>query len=172
MKLKTSIFLFALLVLFKLNASAQDNRPDFSVGIWHLMQREYISNQNNEVGIIQSENQFVEKNNLIQVTQIGFSNQSNVEIISENYRFEVEQTGNNNYLNVYKNANVVNQSVVQTGNNNSISDFSFHAGNPINMSIQQEGNNLSIFNNGSNSISKDLKITQTGNSGTIFIFNH
>jgi hypothetical protein len=67
---------------------------------------------------------------------------------------------------------VLNQSVVQTGNNNSISDFSFHAGNPINMSIQQEGNNLSIFNNGSNSISKDLKITQTGNSGTIFIFNH
>jgi hypothetical protein len=172
MKLKTSIFLFALLVLYGFNAIAQDNRLDFSVGILHFMDREYFSNQNNEVGVIQSENQFVENNNLIQVTQIGFYNRSNVEIISENYRFQVEQTGNNNYLNVYKNTNVLNQSFVQTGNNNSISDFSFYAGNQINMSIQQEGNNLSIFNNGSNSISKDLKINQTGNSGTIFIFNH
>lgn len=172
MKLKTSIFLFALLVLFKLNASAQDNQTDSSVGIFHLMDKEVISNQNNGIDIVQSASQFVEKNNLIHVVQIGLNNLSDVDIRSGNYKMEIDQNGNNNYLNVYKNASTLNQSVIQTGNNNFVSDFSIYSGNPVDMTIQQEGNNLSIFNNGSNSISKDLKITQTGNSGTIYIFNH
>jgi hypothetical protein len=172
MKLKTSVFLFALLVLFKLNLCAQESQVDSSVGIFVLMNDQIISNHNNGVNILQSENQFIGTNNLIQVTQIGFYNQSNVDIRSENYRLEVGQKGNNNYLNVYNNANILNQSVLQSGNNNFISDFSLRYGNQVDMSIQQDGNNLSIFNNGSNSISNDLKITQTGNSGTIYIFNH
>jgi hypothetical protein len=40
------------------------------------------------------------------------------------------------------------------------------------MALSQEGNNLKIYNNGTNSISKDLKISQTGNSASIYIFNH
>jgi hypothetical protein len=171
MKLKTSIFLFALLVLFKLNTGAQESQADSSVGIFVLM-NDQITNLNDGVNILQSENQFIETNNLVQVVQAGFDNYSNLDFRSENYKMEVDQKGNNNYLNVYNNANVLNQSVMQSGNNNFISDFSIYSANPIDMSIQQNGNNLSIFNNGSNSISNDLKITQTGNSGTIYIFNH
>jgi hypothetical protein len=84
----------------------------------------------------------------------------------------IDQDGTSNYLEVYKNAKQINQSFVQTGNNNFISDFSLYSGNPIGIEISQDGNNLTIFNNGSNSISKDLKISQTGNSGIMYIFNH
>jgi hypothetical protein len=73
---------------------------------------------------------------------------------------------------MYKNTGDLNQSVSQSGANNFISDFSLYSASAIDMSISQEGNNLTLFNNGTNSISKDLKITQTGNSGTIYIFNH
>jgi len=172
MKPKINIFLFAIFVFSRFMTYAQMNQSDSSLKTIILYNKEIISNQNNGIDIIQSSKQFIETNNLVQVTQIGFNNNSNIDIHSENYKMEINQNGYNNNLNVYKNVNVLNQSIAQSGNNNFVSDFSIYSRSPENMSFDQQGNNLSIFNNGSNSISKDLKITQTGNSGTIYIFNH
>ena len=107
-----------------------------------------------------------------QVLPVGDGDDSGPRCAIENLSMYLTQKGNNKYIDVYKNANELKQSIVQMGNNNFIIDYSLYSNNPINMSINQQGNNLSLYNNGSNSISKDLKITQTGNSGIIYIFSH
>lgn len=135
------------------------NRSDY------LLNEAYNRNQNQTV------NQYIKSSNIVTVTQIGNYNQANLTIISNNAYVTAQQTGNNNYMNVYKNADEINQSYTQTGNNNYISDFSMYSRGSTSMGINQYGNNLSVISTGSNSISKDLIINQTGNSGTIYIFN-
>ncbi|TDW52472.1 hypothetical protein EV144_1011162 [Flavobacterium sp. 270] len=125
----------------------------------------YNRNQNQTV------NQYIKSRNIVTVAQIGNYNQANLNIISNNAYVTAQQTGNNNYMNVYKKADEINQSYTQTGNNNYISDFSMYSRGLTSMAINQDGNNLSVISTGSNSISKDLIINQTGNSGTIYIFN-
>ncbi|MNR46198.1 hypothetical protein D3C85_1651350 [compost metagenome] len=74
-------------------------------------------------------------------------------------------------MNVYKKTDEINQSYIQSGNNNYISDVSLYSQGVDAMKVNQEGNNLTVFSTGSNSISKDMIINQSGNSGTIYIFN-
>lgn len=173
--MKSKIFTSLFIMVF-LNVSclkAQVLQTNTSSGIYELIDKTIISKFNDGV-IVQTQllDNYLQNNNLIQVQQVGFNNLSTVVVKSENYEIAVNQNGLNNYLDMYKNTGDLNQSVSQSGSNNFISDFSLYSGSAIDMSISQEGNNLTLFNNGTNSISKDLKITQTGNSGTIYIFNH
>ncbi len=173
MKSKISFILFVIAFLNGLSINAQVLQTNASSDLYDLVDKTMISKLNfGEVGQVQSVNNYLQNNNLIQVKQVGFNNYSTVSVKSENYEISVNQNGFNNYLDMYKNTSDINQSVSQSGSNNFVSDFSLYSGSSINMSINQDGNNLSLFNNGTNSISKDLKITQTGNSGSIYIFNH
>ena len=159
MKPKFNIFLFAIIFLTTFFAMAQEF--DYSNNSLFLVSKDLIYNRNNEIGQVQQSSnvQFLTNNNLIHISQIGFNNYSDVSGHNESSKIVIGQYGSNNYVEVYK-------------NNNYVSDFSLYTSGSINMAINQEGNNLTLFNNGSNSISKDLKITQTGNSGAIYIFNH
>lgn len=173
MKSKINSVLFVIVFLNVLYINAQVLQTNASSDFYDLVEKTMIS-KINQGGIEQAQsvdNHFLNLN-LIQIKQVGFNNYSAVTVKSENYEIAVNQNGNNNYLDLYKNTGDLNQSVSQLGSNNLVSDFSLYSESPINMSINQEGNNLTLFNNGTNSISKDLKITQTGNSGTIYIFNH
>lgn len=173
MKSKINSVLFVIVFLNVLYINAQVLQTNASPDFYDLVEKTMIS-KINQGGIEQAQsvdNHFLNLN-LIQIKQVGFNNYSDVTVKSENYEIAVNQNGNNNYLDLYKNTGDLNQSVSQLGSNNLVSDFSLYSESPINMSINQEGNNLTLFNNGTNSISKDLKITQTGNSGTIYIFNH
>ena len=140
----------------------------------YLVSKDLIYVGNNKIGQVQQSSniQLLSNNNLIHISQIGFNNYSDISVHNENSTILIGQYGLNNYVSVDKNAYDLTQSVTQYGNNNYVSDFSLYTSGSINMAIHQEGNNLTLFNNGSNSISKDLKITQTGNSGAIYIFNH
>lgn len=173
MKSKINIFLFAMLISCSFFANAQEEPFNYSVNASGQIAKEMIDN-NRSIGIdnAESTSQFLQNNNLIQITQIGNYNYSTINVQSNSVAMAINQFGSNNYIDVYKSAYELNESITQTGNNNYISDFSLNSYSPSNMSLNQEGNNLTIFNNGSNSISKDMKITQTGGSGTIFIFNH
>lgn len=132
---------------------------------------DYVLNMNEAYHHNQTVDQYIKSRNIVTVAQIGNYNQANLTIISNNAYVTAQQTGNNNYMDVYKKADEINQSYTQTGNNNYISDFSLYSRGVASMSINQDGNNLSVISTGSNSISKDLIINQTGNSGTIYIFN-
>lgn len=173
MKSKKNIILFVIAFLSAFSINAQVLQTNTSSDLYDLADKTMISKLNfGEVGLVQSMDNYLVNNNLIQVKQVGFNNYSSVTVKSENYEIAVSQNGFNNYLDMYKNTGDLNQSVSQSGSNNYISDFSLYSASSIDMSINQEGNNLTLFNNGTNSISRDLKITQTGNSGTIYIFNH
>ena len=171
-KIKINVFLFVLAISLSLNVNAQEEESDYSIGINNLINKETVSVQNNDFDKTKSTNKFLLNNNTIQISQVGYNNYTDVNIRGNNPKMMINQDGSNNYLEVYKNAKQLSQSIVQSGNNNFISDFSLYSASPIDMAIDQDGNNLTIFNNGSNSISKDLKISQKGNSGSVYIFNH
>jgi hypothetical protein len=165
-------YLFLLVVFCTFLGNAQEIESSSSTTLAKKLDKETILDQKNSSDDVKNKNNYLINSNIIQISQIGYSNYADVNIRSSNAKMTIDQDGSNNYLEVYKSAKQINQSFVQSGNNNFISDFSLYSGNSINMSLNQDGNNLSIFNNGSNSISKDLKITQTGNLGTIYIYNN
>lgn len=128
---------------------------------------------NNNVGVTNGNTyQQVQNANIIQINQVGLGNYANLTVKSSNANLLVNQDGAKNYVDLYKNTNELLQTVNQTGTNNFISDFSLNFENQIIMDVNQNGDNLSLYNNGVNSISKNMKIIQTGNSGRVYIFNH
>jgi hypothetical protein len=171
MKSKINIFLFVLIISWSFRVNAQEEQSNSSIETNNLINKEFVSVQNTDQNNAKTSNSYLLNNNMIQISQVGYSNYADVNVKSNNAKMTINQDGSGNYLEVYKSAKQINQSIVQTGNNNFISDFSLYSGTPIDVIFNQEGNNLSIFNNGSNSISKDLKISQTGNSGSVYIFN-
>lgn len=128
--------------------------------------------QNNNTNPNATVYQYINNNlNAVTIAQIGNYNDAKIAIAANNSNVIAVQSGDNNYMNIDKNARDINQYISQSGSNNFISDFSLYSNDSINMTIHQQGNNLSVYNYGSNSISKDMTITQTGNSGTVYVFN-
>lgn len=151
------LFLFTEMIF---SQSIDGNINDFVIALNE-------SNNKNQ----QNTNQYIISHNIVKISQIGNFNQANLTIISNNAYVTAQQTGNNNYMNVYKKADEINQSYIQSGNNNYISDVSLYSRGVESMKVNQDGNNLTVFSTGSNSISKDMIINQSGNSGTIYVFN-
>ncbi|MDR6843700.1 hypothetical protein [Flavobacterium granuli] len=172
MIIKDKIFLFVMLLASPLVVIGQEEVDNNSLDASKLITKELlIRNDKVNVENSQSTNQYLQNNNLIQIKQIGNYNYSSVYVRSYQADVQVNQNGDNNYANVYRNAYTLNENINQTGNNNFISDFSVYSDEPVNTSFNQYGNNLTIISNGSNSISKNLQINQTGNSGTVYIYN-
>ncbi|PVX44902.1 hypothetical protein C8C85_0659 [Flavobacterium sp. 103] len=172
MIIKVKIFLFLMFLSSPVVLNAQEDFDNKSLDGVSLMTKELLI-RNNKVNVenSQSTNQFLQNNNLVQIQQIGNYNYSNVYVRSYAAEVQLNQNGDNNFANVYRNAYIINENISQTGNNNFISDFSVYSAEPVNTTFNQYGNNLTIINNGSNSISKNLQINQTGNSGTVYIYN-
>jgi hypothetical protein len=107
----------------------------------------------------------------IMIQQIGDFNAINANFRSSTVNFSVVQNGDENLINISKEANSINQAVLQQGSNNTISDFTYYTTYDVNMQMVQQGDNQNIQNYGTNSLSKDMKITQTGNGAEIIIIN-
>ncbi|MBL0737029.1 hypothetical protein JI750_09055 [Flavobacterium sp. GN10] len=161
MKSIVIIILFLLSIESMFSQSIDGNMNDYAIAL----------NESNNRNQNKSTNQYIISHNIVKITQIGNFNQANFNIISNYAYVTAQQTGNNNYMNVYKKSDEINQSYIQSGNNNYISDVSSYSRGAEAMKVNQEGNNLTIFSTGSNSISKDMIINQSGNSGTIYVFN-
>jgi hypothetical protein len=172
MRTSVKIFLFVLFLSFSCAATAQEEFMGNNMDATNLMTKELLI-RNNKLNIenAQNTNQFLQNNNLIQVQQIGNYNYSSIYVRSNEAEVQVNQFGDNNYANVYRNDYQLNESINQNGNNNFISDFSVYSDDTVNTVYNQNGDNLTIYSTGSNSISKNLQINQTGNSGTVYIYN-
>lgn len=131
---------------------------------------QFISFEKNNLNYSQRVNNPI-LNNSVRINQIGDYHNSQVYLKSSQSNLIVNQLGTGNDLLFSKSAPEINQMIQQTGNSNFISDFSLYSNYKVDMQINQQGNNLTLFSNGTNSISKEMKITQSGNSGTIYIFN-
>ena len=110
-------------------------------------------------------------NNIVFITQLGRNNISKINIKAQQSNVKVNQKGNENKVSIDVYARVIEESVIQIGTGNLFYDYN-HFNNKLHkMDVYQEGNNQRIFVNGTNSISKNLKIIQKGNYKTIFINN-
>ena len=109
--------------------------------------------------------------NAVFIQQIGDNNQARTTINSSNSNVNLNQNGSDNFIFLDKTANQINQFVLQQGYNNNVIDFNLSTNSSINSNFTQTGNNLNIVNIGANSISKDLTINQSGNSGSVIILN-
>lgn len=107
----------------------------------------------------------------ILIQQIGDLNKVIANLKSNQINIAVDQTGDRNTLLLDKNAKTIAQTIVQKGSDNKISDFTLYTNYNINMQMNQNGNNQNIQSIGTNSLSKNMKITQTGNGASIILIN-
>ncbi|WP_433829116.1 hypothetical protein [Flavobacterium anhuiense] len=107
----------------------------------------------------------------IQIQQIGDLNKVNATLKSSQSKVYVEQNGDGNNVLIDKNGKSIVQSVLQQGDNNRLFDFTYKTNYDINMEIVQKGDNQNIQNIGTNSLSKNMKITQTGNGASVILIN-
>jgi hypothetical protein len=171
MKSIFNFFIFICIISWTNHVGAQDIESNYSKEINNLINKESASIQIKELNNVKTSNNFSSNINMVQITQTGNLNITDVTVKSSSANMTINQNGSGNFLEVYKDAKQINQSIVQSGKNNFISDISNYYDKPIDMSINHSGSNLEFISSGTNSISKDLKISQSGNSGSIYIFN-
>jgi minor curlin subunit len=94
----------------------------------------------------------------LNIQQIGNYNDLNINMSMLGLYYS---KGDSNQLEIDKEE--TSTKIVQVGQNNSIKDLSIYANNNVNMELTQQGNNQNIQNFGSNSISENMKVLQSGN---------
>jgi hypothetical protein len=175
MKITTLLILF-LSFLFHQSLKAQQDNILF---LGTPVSQEYVldNNTNQDLDITKQSLISFEKNDHsvliynIQINQIGNYNKSQVYQKAAHLDLTLNQYGVNNDISFYKSNSEIKQMIQQVGDSNFVSDFSINSNYKVDMQINQQGNNLTLFNNGTNSISKEMKVTQTGSFGTILIYN-
>lgn len=107
----------------------------------------------------------------ILIQQVGDFNTFNANLKTENVSISLFQNGNDNSVMLDKEAKSISQKIIQDGNNNQVSDFTYYSKYDVNMQMIQQGNNQNIQSYGTNSLSKDMTVTQTGNGASVIIIN-
>ncbi len=136
--------------------------------------KEGIVSMNSNFYVTKSHTNLIHQQNIntVQVLQIGNNNSINSKFVSSKIDATLAQEGNNNQLFIDKNANSIYQKVTQQGNNNIVHDYVPYANYELTTELFQKGNNQNIKNFGSNSISKNMTIIQSGNGAAVTIINH
>jgi len=114
---------------------------------------------------------FNNQSSTVLIQQIGDFNRFNANLQANETNVSVGQNGNGNELFIDKAAKSITQNVIQQGDNNKITDFTLNTSYDVNTEMFQNGDNQSIQNIGTNSISKNMKITQKGNGASIIVIN-
>ena len=166
-----SSYIFLLFFAITVSYSQEDENNDTLSKVF--------SNKENSMNVLSSYSSFiaidaskVEVQNSIFIQQIGNKNTANTNIISSDANLNLIQKGDNNFVFVDKNAPIIQELILQDGSNNSIVDFNLKTNNSINNTFTQTGNNLNIISIGSNNLSKEMTVKQTGNSGSVIILNN
>ncbi|WP_426092504.1 hypothetical protein [Flavobacterium sp. DSR3-2] len=107
----------------------------------------------------------------VMIQQVGSFNYVNANLKAKDINVALVQNGIDNEIFMDKNANSIVQKIVQEGQSNYVKDFSLYVNYDINMEIIQKGNNQNIQNYGTNSLSKNMKIIQSGNGASVIIIN-
>lgn len=158
------ISVFLLFQAFSLKAQTENFTPEY-LGVLYENQ-----NMHKQAASQVNQNAYINQN-AVNIRQIGNFNTADITLKSSNYAIDVSQYGNNNSVDVYRNDLQTRQNIYQQGNNNAIKDFSFYSNQRANMNFTQLGNNLKVNNYGTNSISENMSIFQTGSAKEIIIIN-
>jgi hypothetical protein len=126
-----------------------------------------VSSMNKKTSDLSLSNQ----SSAVLIQQIGDFNKVNATLKAIESKLSVEQVGDGNQLLLDKTAKSITQTVVQQGDNNKITDFTLYTKYNVDMEMIQNGDNHNIQSIGTNSISKNMKITQTGNGASLILIN-
>jgi hypothetical protein len=167
---KTNILLFAIIFTQFVFSQEEESNTTFNQYSSSLFDSEQnslfvVSKMNDDINALQS------NQNNVNIQQIGDYNVINANVNATNSSLIITQNGTNNAIELNKNALELAQKMTQIGNDNTISDLTYFTNYKVNMEMNQNGNNQNIQNIGTNSLSKDMKITQTGNGASIIIIN-
>lgn len=108
----------------------------------------------------------------IHIAQTGDYNTVQANLKSDNIAAFISQRGNENEVVLDKQAASIQARILQEGQNNSIKDYTSYTHYDVNLEFVQRDNNQSIQNYGTNSISKEMKVTQSGNGASVIIINN
>jgi hypothetical protein len=111
------------------------------------------------------------QNSGVSIQQIGNYNDALIDVKSRLSDISLKQYGDNNQYSLVKDVKYISVDVSQSGNNSKIDDYSFRTNYDVNTQMIQNGNNQNIKSIGTNSISKDMKVSQTGNGASVIIIN-
>lgn len=169
------VFLIALCpVLLAQDKENDSNFKNYSSSLFNSKEKAFSVVSNAASNLDKKERE--ELNSRIQsgvvIQQIGDFNKVYASLKSNDTKVAVDQKGDRNALFLDKNAKTITQNVVQQGDNNKISDFTLYTNYNVNMEMIQKGDNQNIQNIGTNSMSKNMKITQTGNGASIILINN
>lgn len=166
------LFKIMLLGLFSQVALAQEEEnpgfDQYSSSIFDSKEKtlHVVSSMNPE----QSATILLQKGDVL-VQQIGNYNLFNANLKANDVDVSVLQNGDDNAISLTKQANTITQRIVQSGENNAIQDFTYYTRYNVNTQLIQQGSNQNIQNYGTNSLSKDMKVTQSGNGSSVIIIN-
>lgn len=103
------------------------------------------------------------------LSQIGDDNMAKVSVAAQSSDINIQQNGDDNGVNLTYQVNSVYTDLQQNGDNNYILDYSISTNQDISLDLKQNGDNLNFERFGTNSITKNIKFTQTAASPTIII---
>lgn len=172
--MKTLILNSVFLILFSNAFYAQEKEDDsyfknYSSSLFNSKEKAF-----SVVSEMSKKDQAVLNQNIplgVQIQQIGTLNTVNAYLKSNETKVAIDQNGDGNTLFLDKKANTITQNIVQQGSNNRISDFTLKTNYNVNTEMIQKGDNQNIQSVGTNSLSKNMKITQTGNGASIILIN-
>ncbi|MFV8325235.1 hypothetical protein [Flavobacterium sp. ZS1P14] len=127
------------------------------------------------INVAAANNKPVEKpkaRNGVLIEQIGDFNFVYTNLKANTIALQVTQEGDYNFYELIKEANVINAKVIQKGENNVTLHNALYTGYDLYIETVQQGNNLKIQSIGSNSISDNIKIIQTGTNASVIIINN
>lgn len=107
----------------------------------------------------------------ILIQQIGDYNRFLGQIKSEDANISVLQNGSDNEVFLEKEAAFIRQRIIQEGKGNFLTDVSRFTTEDINMELIQQGDNQTLQSYGTNSISNDMTVRQSGNGASVIIIN-
>lgn len=172
--MKTLILNSVFLILFSNAFYAQEKEDDsyfknYSSSLFNSKEKAF-----SVVSEMSKKDQAVLNQNIplgVQIQQIGTLNTVNAYLKSNETKVAIDQNGDGNTLFLDKKANTITQNIVQQGSNNRISDFTLKTNYNVNTEMIQKGDNQNIQSVGTNSLSKNMKITQTGNGASVILIN-
>lgn len=173
--MKSLVLKITVILLFSVQIMLAQEEED-NIGFNHYSSSVFDSKANalNLVSKLPTNNNLSFQNQIsngILIQQIGEFNEFSASFRSELVNVSIYQKGIDNQVLLDKEAKSITQKVVQEGNNNQITDFSYYSKYDVNMQMIQQGSNQNIQNYGTNSLSKDMTVTQTGNGATVIIIN-
>lgn len=109
----------------------------------------------------------------ILIEQVGDFNFVYANVNAKTVNIQVIQEGDNNFYELFKKSgNKIEAKAEQKGQNNFALHNSLYGANDMYLETMQKGDNLTIQSIGSNSISSNMKITQTGTGASVIVINN